>query len=173
MKLISAALLFLALTGASIALGANENLSTTYSPTSLEAGKWRLGSSFDVHGFGPWFRISPSIERFLTDDLSLGLTGSMNLCPGCSTWSIGATATYYFWKSGRWAAYVGETLAFKHFGGGVDSLTSLTKVGVEYFFSPKVSLSPYLQTEKAFNPAAITSTPPWGLSTGVQLSIYF
>jgi len=166
---------------------ASTELTTSVAPlTGIEQGKIKAGGGFDL-SYGEnqklTLNISPTAEYFVTDRLSLGGTFSLAIPfgTGLSYYSIGPSATFYFWKQERLAASFSESVAYARLSGvgyppvSTGALISTTKLGVEYFFTPSVSFGPAFQWRHAFTDVGDSLLVPSQNTYSVvgQFSLYF
>lgn len=170
----------------SSARAAEVSVTSTAPLTSIEEGRLKLGGGVDFT-YGDRQKgvlsISPMAEYFVSDRLSLG--GTFNLSQtfgeGLSYWSIGPSATYYFLKQDRWAAYFSQSLTYSRVAGsGPDPLhlgafVSTSKLGVEYFLTRSVSFGPAFQWRHTFADLADSLRLPSQNTYSLvgQFSIYF
>ncbi len=176
--------LFFALALFSAPMAAHAETEPTPSLTSIEKGKWRVGGAVDISysdRASLIVNLTPNAELFLSDDFSLGGSASATFAGDCcSAWAIGPSATYYFWKGERAAAFLGGSLSYGRHGYDGEAfaygrLTTSAKIGFEQFLTKSVSFSPSLQWKHAFErpiPGS-TSNSENILSLLGQFSVYF
>lgn len=146
------------------ALAATDVVSTEASPkpvyANILAGDLKVGGGFDI-SYGDrqatTISLSPSVEYFVADHLSVGggLTLSHVTSFRSTTWSIGPTATYYFWSQDRIALFFSQGIFVSHSSEGTqDTVTyasSTSQLGADYFIIPSVAFGPALQWRHAFS----------------------
>jgi hypothetical protein len=135
------AVLFLALLlGSVAAFGAGDfgNIKTG----NVEAG----GSiALNVYRGNSSFSMSPSIEYFVEDHLSVGGQLVLLSSSDYNSFGFGPSATYYFLIQDRWAPFVNANIIFSHNNLGSDHSTDYeVGVGSRYFITPSVTFGPSL-----------------------------
>lgn len=92
-------------------------------------------------------QLNPTFRYFIFKHFSFGITGDVNASQVGTAWSGGPSASFYFWNSERWAAYLGEdvTYTFSNYL-ELDSSPweSYSKLGFNYFITREVAFGPAL-----------------------------
>jgi hypothetical protein len=121
-------------------------------PALAQEGKLKVegGTDLSFADFShPLLGLNTSVEFFLLDRLSVG--GSLSVTHqfadwGMSSYSLGPSLSYYVFKEGRWAAYLGQSLSYtRTVYPGIYSdwgVLWTSKLGLDYFLAPNISIGP-------------------------------
>jgi len=96
--------------------------------------------------------ISPQIEYFFIDQLSVGLSGRMQMQPNVKpNYFFGPSLTFYFWGMEKWSASAGAKYYLSRTG---DSLVLST--GLNYHLSENFAIGPRVNWESDFTSVSFT-----------------
>jgi hypothetical protein len=118
--------------------------------------------------------VSPSLQYFVVDHLSIG--GSLSYhhysgSDGWTSWGIGPSITWHFWSTGHLSVFASEEI-FLNKGTNLNWYGSNTAgLGMNYFITPSVAIGPLLQTYYQFENSELPSA--FGTSLIGKFSIYF
>ena len=136
--------------GAWNALSVRDAEASTASSANIDLGNWNMAGflsfvkSSGLGTDGAQYSASVTGKYFLVDrfalGLSLGVDGATDEIPVAS---VGPTASYFFWQSGKLASHVDVGVRVGLTSATVRSVL-LGSVGLEYFLAPTVALGPAL-----------------------------
>lgn len=129
-----------------------ETLTTTSIPAPvvsaeevLKAGRLQLGGGFGWSQIrdSSFHYISPSVQYFVTDSLSLGATLSYSSSDdGFSSTRLGPALNYYFYSKNQMAFYLGQEISLSKYSGMESndlSQSGVTSLGTRIFLNENVA----------------------------------
>ena len=115
--------------------------------TFLTQGMFELGGSASFgHSSttGGLLYASPRFQYFVTNDISIGATAQLLLSEDYQAYGLGPSASYYFWKRGRWASFLGQSIIYNwsqhEFWEDESGVDGNTRLGISYFFNENISI---------------------------------
>jgi hypothetical protein len=102
------------------------------------------------------YNISPNLEYFLIDRLSLGGTANYTVTSGQKSLSLGPSFTYYFCQSGRWIPLTGLGLYYtdifssSYYSSDFNYWNGKAKLGINYFLTPSIAIGSVFEYYRTF-----------------------
>jgi hypothetical protein len=109
-----------------------------------------FGSTRSINGGSTNISISGSVQHFLVDTFSLGLSASYSSSLNYDDYSVGPIFSWHFWEDGQWTTHIEEKMTYysyryySSYSYSDSYWVSRTSLGLNYFIVPNVSFGPAL-----------------------------
>ena len=153
---------------------------------NIKQGNVQVSGSFGA-GYSSYSRatyyLNPTAEYFVANRFSIGGSIESSISSNYSSYGIGPSLSYYFWRSDKWAAVIGTGVLYNSTNGStnyytysstyqMESWSAIGKLGLSYFINPSVSFGPIFSYQSVINR---NPTEVYGATTSnllFQLSIF-
>lgn len=118
--------------------------------------------------------VGTSAEYFLIDHLSVGGAFALAHAGGVyssTSWSIGPSATYYFYQQDKLALYTGANFLFTSTNRTSDYFQVEAQLGAKYFITPAVAAGPVVSYGHRFDNNEIYTTNTLALAFGFAIHL--